>query len=68
MMNRNGGERSYEVDSCRWSLKKRKISIPLTYRDDFIVDIDEMAVAMIEVRTDCGETSEEEKREGTDPL
>lgn len=35
--------------------------MPLTYHDDFIVDIAEMAVAMIKVRTVCGETSEEEK-------
>ena len=41
--------------------------MPLTYHDDFIVDIGEMAVAMIEVRTVCGETSEEKKREGADP-
>ena len=41
-----------------------RISIPETYHDDFIVVSGKMAVAMIEMRTVCGETSDEERREG----
>lgn len=48
-------------------MKKGNISTPRAYRDDFIADVGEMAVAMIEARTVCGETSEEENGEGADP-